>query len=228
MSLPVSTLRVAMLCASGLGGCASEPLAPASVQTDRNTYLRALDISTGTSAERFERCRTITDEWMRGDCSLAVAQREASRSVSSAEAWCPHLGESKWLYECYFVAAEAVATVGDAAGARVLCDRSGRNQGSCRFHLYQLEVERAVWSASAHVLEVQAAFDALAQEHARPVEGPGTQTIRQNWYTKVAFRHNITDGSWCQPLGGAHRTDCEQAVWKVLHSVALRDAAAPR
>ena len=214
---------------TGVGAsCATEPPVNPSVYTDRSTYLAALDVATGTPAQRLKWCRTITDPWMRGDCAHAVVQPEASRSVRNAQAWCPQHDDSKWLHECYFVAAEAVATVGDAKGARELCAQSGPHESSCSFHLYQLEVERAVWQASADVLEAQATLVALGQEHNRPDTVPGSETIRQNWYTKVAFRHEITDAMWCAPLTDLHRTDCEKAVWKVLHSVATRGSRSGR
>lgn len=209
-------------------GCATEPPVDPSIHTGRSTYLAALDVETGTPSQRLKWCRTITDPCMRGDCAHAVVQPEANRSARNAQAWCPQHGDSKWLHECYFVAAEAVATVGDAKGARELGAQSGLHESSCLFHLYQLEVERAVWHSSADVLEAQATLVALGQEHNRPDTVPGSETIRQNWYTKVAFRHEITDAMWCTPLTELHRMDCEKAVWKVLHSVATRGTRSGR
>ena len=53
-----------------------------------------------------DRCHSLSDEAVVGDCALVVAQRAASNAMQPPETHCERIKVEGWRAECWFLAAE--------------------------------------------------------------------------------------------------------------------------
>lgn len=108
--------------------------------TDRDTYAALLADGTSDPAALLDRCATIRDADLAGDCALVLAMRTAGQRKEPIANYCPRVPEGTWRHECWFMAAERARRDGDEAVAADLCTRAGPFVDDCGQHLWQTAV----------------------------------------------------------------------------------------
>ena len=198
-----------------LGATVGCPAPSVDASADRAVYLDVLSNRKIEPAEGLERCGTIVDGNLAGDCALHVVMVEARRPSGRPGQWCETVPVGTWRDECWFVSAESAKRARNLEEAARFCLEAGAFRDDCAQHLWQSEVHGLIHRrgsrAFADVLpKVEAVYDRWA-----PLLADQSDFDARFWakFFQNGFegQGGFVDLSHCDVLAKPHAARCEQA-----------------
>lgn len=183
----------------------------------------ALLASPGEDADAaFELCDDLSDDQLRGDCGLAMAQHFARKDGRELTSWCGRVSRGVWRDECVFIAAEEARRAGRQDEAGRLCLESGSFVDDCVQHLWQNELRFVI-----HVQHQAPDFAGrLAKAEGVYARWSSVLDREDRWrerywlrYYQMGFesaRH--IDLAWCDPLTPEHKARCVEAARQSVYA----------
>jgi len=198
-----------------LMGCGISPEPPSDVIAEQDRYLAILQDSEQPSSSAMASCYSLVDDYLRGDCALAVSRR--AMSPGSEVAWCLKVPAGIWQDECWFQSAESAAMRHNYSLAQTLCSSSGRFSRQCEFHLFQLHVQQSPGLVD-DLPEAEAFLEALIVDWTVQWASQATERVWSSWFQLAAQEHGWVDTEACQAVSAARKEACIAGITQAAKS----------